>query len=437
MHYKMAQKHESWSNARRKLHEIIFEADTPSGKLFDIILMIAIIGSVLVVMLDSVKSLNTSYGSVFFIFEWIFTLLFTIEYILRLISVGRPLKYAASFFGVVDLLAVIPTYLAVIFSGVHYFMIIRILRLLRIFRVLKLLAYLSEAQMLLTALKASRKKIIVFLFTVPGGHYPHGLLLSKFDSLKLPDDADDTALIYLTKKQSKEDILWLKDKLAFHANLQRGRKVKKTLPQYENLKAYSTWFGSDRVYVDFDISVMCNIMRFVFENDLPLNAHDYDTMKFIETVIMNDEHLDYTFIVAPWYPNVNIILYHVSRLLSPFDKPEYAALKNKVISDLHKQILKAESFMDYTILSTSLLRLNVPVADNPFPLPTERELGNFSWGVTPILYTVDWFYNMKNEYIKKLVASKPLNYQFRSIAHCLALILENLVYRDDANSNND
>jgi len=166
MHYKMAQKHESWSNARRKLHEIIFEADTPSGKLFDIILMIAIIGSVLVVMLDSVKSLNTSYGSVFFIFEWIFTLLFTIEYILRLISVGRPLKYAASFFGVVDLLAVIPTYLAVIFSGVHYFMIIRILRLLRIFRVLKLLAYLSEAQMLLTALKASRKKIIVFLFTV-------------------------------------------------------------------------------------------------------------------------------------------------------------------------------------------------------------------------------------------------------------------------------
>ncbi|MCK5077954.1 MAG: hypothetical protein KAR38_16345 [Calditrichia bacterium] len=269
-----------------------------------------------------------------------------------------------------------------------------------------------------------------FYRTQPGGHYPHGWLLSKFDSLKLPDDADDTALIYLTKQHTKEEILWIKEKLAFHANLQRGRIVKKTVPQYENLKAYSTWFGSDKVYVDFDIGVMSNIMRFVFENDLSLNEHDYDTMKFIESVILNDEYIDHTFIVGPWYPDINIILYHVSRMMAPFDKPEYEQLKYKVISDLKKHLTNAKSFMEYIILSTSLMRFKEPAVENPFPPPTNKELKNFSWGVTPILYTLDFIYNMKNPTIKKLVASKPLNYQFRCIAHCLALILENVVYRE-------
>jgi voltage-gated potassium channel len=151
---------------RARLHEIIFEADTPAGKLFDVVLIISIVLSVLIVMLDSVGPINTSYGQLLYFGEWFFTVLFTIEYFLRLYSVGRPLSYATSFFGIVDLLAILPTYLSIFFPGTQYLLVIRILRVLRIFRVLKLVQYLGEARLLLQALRASRRKIAVFLLTV-------------------------------------------------------------------------------------------------------------------------------------------------------------------------------------------------------------------------------------------------------------------------------
>jgi voltage-gated potassium channel len=153
----------SWQNT---IHEIIFEADTRPGKVFDVFLILAIVLSVLVVMLDSMEPVKHQYGNILYAAEWVFTILFSIEYLLRLISVGSPFKYARSFFGIVDLLAILPTYLSMIFPGSQYFLVIRILRLLRIFRVLKLVQYLKEAQQLIRALKASGRKIIVFLFAV-------------------------------------------------------------------------------------------------------------------------------------------------------------------------------------------------------------------------------------------------------------------------------
>ena len=151
---------------RGRLHEIIFEADTPGGKLFDVLLILSIVASVILVMLDSVSSIRQSYGRLFYLIEWIFTILFTIEYVLRLYSVRRPLAYGTSFFGVVDLLAIMPSYLSIIFPGTHYLLVIRVLRVLRIFRVLKLAQYVGEIQVLSRALLASRRKITVFLFTV-------------------------------------------------------------------------------------------------------------------------------------------------------------------------------------------------------------------------------------------------------------------------------
>ncbi len=162
----ISQKNKLNSKWRLKLHEIIFEADTSAGKFFDILLIIAIILSVIIVMLDSIANVNRNFGNKLYILEWIFTLLFTVEYILRLISVGRPLKYATSFFGIVDLLAILPTYFSMFFPGSQYLLVIRVLRLLRIFRVLKLVQYLTEAQQLSKALHASKRKIIVFLFAV-------------------------------------------------------------------------------------------------------------------------------------------------------------------------------------------------------------------------------------------------------------------------------
>ena len=153
----------SW---RQRLHEVIFEADTPAGKTFDVLLIGSILGSVAAVMLDSVAAVRNSYGPQLTAAEWFFTLLFSIEYLLRLACVGKPLRYARSFYGIVDLLAILPTYLSLLLPGSHYLLVIRILRILRIFRVFKLVQYLSEARMLGQALRASGRKIVVFLITV-------------------------------------------------------------------------------------------------------------------------------------------------------------------------------------------------------------------------------------------------------------------------------
>jgi voltage-gated potassium channel len=151
---------------RQVLHEVIYEADTPSGKAFDVALILCILLSVLAVMLESVREIRLVYGSFLSKIEWFFTILFTIEYVLRLISVGRPLKYASSFFGIVDLLAILPTYLSLLLPGTHYLLVIRALRILRVFRVLKLVPYVRESAMLMQALRASRQKITVFLYAI-------------------------------------------------------------------------------------------------------------------------------------------------------------------------------------------------------------------------------------------------------------------------------
>ncbi|MDK2848244.1 MAG: voltage-gated potassium channel [Desulfuromonadales bacterium] len=151
---------------RAVLHEVIFEADTPAGKAFDVLLIVSILASVAAVMLDSMGAVRLQYGRQLYLIEWFFTLLFTVEYFLRLSCVGRPLKYAISFYGIVDLLAIIPTYLSLVLPGTQYLLVIRILRILRIFRILKLVPYLGEARLLMRALRASGRKIAVFLYTV-------------------------------------------------------------------------------------------------------------------------------------------------------------------------------------------------------------------------------------------------------------------------------
>ncbi|WP_341214852.1 ion transporter [uncultured Wocania sp.] len=151
---------------RLKLHEIIYEADTPEGKLFDVVLLITILASILLVMLESVNSIDKNFHDFLNISEWIITILFTIEYIARIITVRKPLNYIFSFYGIVDLLSTIPKYISLIFGGVHALAALRALRLLRVFRILKLARYLGASNNLINALKASKAKISVFLFAV-------------------------------------------------------------------------------------------------------------------------------------------------------------------------------------------------------------------------------------------------------------------------------
>ncbi len=151
---------------QKKLHEVIFEADTPAGKRFDVALMVLILASVLVVMLDSVATIRGAHSELLYLLEWTFTIIFSVEYVLRLICVGRPLSYAKSFFGVIDLLAILPTYISLLIPASRYLIVIRLLRVLRVFRVFKFVQFVNEAQQLTTALKASRRKIFVFFFAV-------------------------------------------------------------------------------------------------------------------------------------------------------------------------------------------------------------------------------------------------------------------------------
>ncbi len=153
-------------NFKEKLHKIIFEADTPAGKLFDVVLLFIIVLSVVLVMLESVNAIANRYIEILHTLEWIITFIFTIEYILRILIIHRPVRYIFSFFGIIDLLSVIPTYLSLFFVGYQSLIVIRMLRLLRVFRILKLTRYTQAGRTLLRALWASREKISVFLFFI-------------------------------------------------------------------------------------------------------------------------------------------------------------------------------------------------------------------------------------------------------------------------------
>lgn len=156
----------SQDSLREKFYIVIFESDTRAGRVFDVVLLVLIVLSILSLMLESIETIQQQYKQVLQIVEWMITILFSIEYLLRLWCVKTPTHYARSFFGIIDLLAVLPAYISVFFAGFQYLLVIRILRLLRVFRILKMARYLGEASILSQALKASSRKITVFIFVI-------------------------------------------------------------------------------------------------------------------------------------------------------------------------------------------------------------------------------------------------------------------------------
>jgi voltage-gated potassium channel len=152
-------------NWRKKLHDIIYEADTPLGKAFDVVLLFLILLSIIFVMLESVKSIDEEYHEILYVGEWVITVFFSLEYIARVITVKRPSKYIFSFYGIIDFFSTIPLYLSFI-PGFNYLLTVRALRLLRVFRILKVTRYIGASNKLKRALLHSRPKILIFLFAV-------------------------------------------------------------------------------------------------------------------------------------------------------------------------------------------------------------------------------------------------------------------------------
>lgn len=157
---------QSGNKIKDRLYKIIFETDTFAGRAFDIWLLIAILGSIIVVLLDSVRSINAVHARLFTVLEWTFTVMFTLEYLLRIYCSTNRIKYLKSFFGIIDLIAIAPSYIGIFLTGAQYLIIVRTLRLLRLFRILKLGRYLKEAEVMSLAIRSSGPKIMVFLFAV-------------------------------------------------------------------------------------------------------------------------------------------------------------------------------------------------------------------------------------------------------------------------------
>ncbi len=151
---------------RERLHEIIYESSTKAGKAFDVGLLFLIITSIVTVMLDSIDAFNKTYGNLFQVLEWIFTILFTLEYVLRIISIRKPLMYMFSFFGIIDILAIIPGWLSIFLTGAQALLVFRVLRLLRVFRIFKMVHFLTEISFLQVAVRGSLKKIAIFMLVV-------------------------------------------------------------------------------------------------------------------------------------------------------------------------------------------------------------------------------------------------------------------------------
>jgi voltage-gated potassium channel len=184
------------STRRQRLHDIIFEADTPGGKAFDVALLLAIVFSVVAVMLESVESIDAEYHTALVVAEWSFTIVFTIEYLTRLWVVRRPLLYARSFFGIVDLLSILPTFVSLFFGGAQSLLVVRALRLVRVFRIFKLARYVGEAGALQQALAASRAKITVFLVSVMTLVLIIGAVMNLVEGPTNPDFASIPDAVY-------------------------------------------------------------------------------------------------------------------------------------------------------------------------------------------------------------------------------------------------
>ncbi len=255
-----------------------------------------------------------------------------------------------------------------------------------------------------------------FWQTSPEMPFPNSKHLSKSNRMKLPDDLDDTSIIYLTLDNTLERSEQVKQKMADHSNTTR---VKSTFRRYRNFQGYLSWFG-ERIKQDLDVCVMSNVLLFAFQKQLKMNETDGQTIQLIKEILDNDDHLKNPHIVSPWYQNSSIILYHLARLISVADDPTLSGLRGKIVADIKKHLQRVEHEMEKMILFSTLLRLGEPL-DSDMNIDDEKISANFEdfyW------FRVN-FFSGKGMFVKKLIGkSGAFQYKYTSEAYYVALLLE-------------
>lgn len=285
----------------------------------------------------------------------------------------------------------------------------------------KLIATISDKATANYPLYKSRKGLYTYNFwqTTKNKQFPHGYLLNRLKFLELPDDVDDTALIYLTKTHTQTEVLGLKQELENHANLSK-KQIINTLPKYRNLKAYTTWFGKN-MYLEFDFCVLCNLLYCLQHHQLFFTQHDEDTVSFLRQVILSGEHISHPFQIAPSYPRTALILYHLSRLVAAFDIPGLTDLRGIIIEQLNDQLKKDLHFLDKLLLACSIARLTGSCPDIPYSLPISHKNYFFFNGGMMTAF--------ENPFARKLAPLPAFHMKHTCEAYYLALLAEYEVLR--------
>ncbi|KAB7732574.1 hypothetical protein F5984_01045 [Rudanella paleaurantiibacter] len=253
--------------------------------------------------------------------------------------------------------------------------------------------------------------------TRPSRHFSNGRLLHRFDHFRIPDDIDDTALVFLTQPPAPETLIWLKEKLSQHANGTRHR-IRNTFPEYRHLRAYSTWFGK-KMPIDFDVCALSNLLYLIFRHKLPRNEHDTDSLTLLVQMVRSGQYVSQPFRCAPHYARTPLILYHIGRLLAMFHPPELVAVQPQLVADARAQLAQVTHPMDRVILSTTLRRLG----ENPPPLDLthiEQSFETFHFFIAGMLTAYE------HPLLNRLATSPFVHMRWVCEAHCWALVAEYL-----------
>ncbi|TAH10148.1 MAG: hypothetical protein EAZ14_08140 [Runella slithyformis] len=256
-----------------------------------------------------------------------------------------------------------------------------------------------------------------FWKTKPSQHFPNGYVFGHFEHFRIPDDVDDTAMIYLSSRPTWTENQWLKHKLTLHANGSK-HQIKNTYADYKNLRAYSTWFGKN-MYIEFDACVLSNVLCWVFENQLPINQHDTDSLSYIRSVIATDRYLTEPFRCAHQYPRTVAIVYHVARLMGAFQVAALEPIRQKLIEDTQRLLQQPQPPLDVLVLQISLMRLGIKTPHLPAAEPlSSGDFETFYFFIAGLLTAYE------NPILYKLARLPLWHIRWQCEAHCWMLLAE-------------
>jgi hypothetical protein len=263
--------------------------------------------------------------------------------------------------------------------------------------------------------------------TRPSRHFPNGYLFRHFEHFRIPDDIDDTAIVYLTANPTPDDLNELKAKLPRHAN-RASRQIQTTFEEYRQLRAYSTWFGKN-MGIDFDACALSNLLYCIYHYGLPLNQHDTDSLTYLRLVVTSGRYRDQPFRCAPHYARTSLIIYHLARLLAAFDPPELRSIRPRLLADAHLLLQTVTNRVEQLILATSLMRLGTaaPLIDL---VSIERDFDTFHFFIAGLLTAYE------HPVLRPFAEKSLVQMRWQCEAHSWALVAEYVIMCGQTNTPN-